>query len=316
MGYHPRIEDTDKANFLTTRCMNEELWFANNRPVEKAILGYLARYKQRYQVKVYGLAIEGDHIQSPMRFPGSNRSDFMRDFNGNIARAVARLTPHYRGGTLWGRRYSQEFVPRDEDLEEEFFYTALQPVADGLAEKLSEYPFYHFFYDAVWGIERTYEVFNVGAYNKAKLRNPLVRKRDYIDRYTLKYDRLPGYEHLSQKDYAELMYKKLEERRVKIVKERLAQGKGFMGREALLKVVPGTRAKNPKKSTINSHRPRVLSVCPKRREVEKEWYFTVYFAYKEASKRYRAGELDVEFPPGTYKPYLHPNTPSVPVASG
>jgi hypothetical protein len=34
------------------------------------------------------------------------------------------------------------------------------------------------------------------------------------------------------------------------------------------------------------------------------WYFSIYFAYKETSNRYRAGDLDVEFPAGTYKPPL------------
>lgn len=310
MGYHPRVEDKEAANFLTTRCMNSELWFANNPPVEAAILGYLAKVKQRYGVKLYGFAIEGNHTQGPARFPEGNRSDFMRDFNSNVAKAVARLTPNYRGGKLWERRFSQEFLPSDADLEEWFFYTALQPIADGLVEKISDYPFYHFFHDAVWGIERSCKVLNVGAYNKARKRNPLTRKKDYIDLFPLKYDRLPGYEHLSQKDYATLMYRKFEERRLEIVKDRRAKGKGFMGKEALLQVVPGTRANSPKKSTITTHRPRILCVCPERRAIWKRWYFKIYFAYKEASRRYRAGEFSVEFPPGTYKPFLRPTAPA------
>ena len=32
------------------------------------------------------------------------------------------------------------------------------------------------------------------------------------------------------------------------------------------------------------------------------WYFNIYFDYKDASKRYRLGEKNVKFPPGTYKP--------------
>jgi hypothetical protein len=79
MGYHPRIESTKLPSFVTTRSRNSELWFINNKPLEDAILGYAAKYKERYGAKLYALAIEGNHIQGPILFPKANRSDFMRD---------------------------------------------------------------------------------------------------------------------------------------------------------------------------------------------------------------------------------------------
>jgi len=62
MGYHPRFECRERASFLTTRSRNSELWFVNNPKLEQAILGYAARYAQRRKVKLYALAIEGNHI--------------------------------------------------------------------------------------------------------------------------------------------------------------------------------------------------------------------------------------------------------------
>ena len=316
MSYHPRMEDPDFGNLITTRCRNSEMWFANNRPVEAAALGYLAKYRQRYGVKLYAFALEGSHTHKVAVFPNNNRSDFQRDFNSTTARAVTRLTPHHPGGGIWQRRYSQEFLPDDKDIEEWFFYVALQPILDGLVEKLSEYPFYNFFDDAVWGIERKFQVVNWEKYHKAKLRNPRVRKRDFTEEFTLKYERLPGYEHLPQKEYAHLMYDKLEQRRITEIAKRRAKGQGFMGREALLQVKPGTPARNPKTSTRTSHRPRVLSVCPERRKKCTSWYFNNHFAYKDCSRRYRAGELTVEFPPGMYKPYVKPPPTSPPNQTG
>ena len=140
-------------------------------------------------------------------------------------------------------------------------------------------------------------------YNEARRYNRIVSIRDYTDIVILKYERLPGYEKLSQKDYAKLMNEKLEERRIKIVKERYSKGLGFAGREALLKTPRGAEPRRTKSSTINSHRPRVLSVCSDRRAKYIEWYFKIYFAFKEASTKYRAGDLNVEFPEGTYRPY-------------
>ena len=137
MGYHPRIETTDEGSFLTTRARNSELWFVHNRRIEEAVLGYLGRYATRYDAKIYACAIEGNHIQIPALFPKANRADFMRDFNSTVARAVPRHVVEYPGGRFWGRRYSGESMPGAADVENQFFYTVLQAVQDGLVEKIS-----------------------------------------------------------------------------------------------------------------------------------------------------------------------------------
>ena len=311
MSYHARIETSEYASFLTTRSRNSELWLINNTPLEEAILGYAALCKGRYGVALYGLAIEGNHIQGPATFVKENRASFMRDFNSSVARAIPRYTPEYPGGSFWARRYSAEFLPAGEDIEEYFFYTALQPIQDGLVEKLSEYPGYHFFHDAIWGIERTYKVVKWKEYRAAQRRKKFVPIKDFIIEVKLRYDRVPGYEELTQKEYALMMAKKLEERRVEIVNRRKAQGLGFLGAERMKQIPRGARALNSKRSTIETHRPRVLSVSNERRAAVRAWYFEKYFAYKEASKRYRAGDYTVEFPAGMYKPMIPHRGPPV-----
>jgi len=301
MGYHPRFETTEAGSFLTTRCRNSELWLNASSELERATLGYAAKYAERYKVTLYGIAIEGNHIQSPAHFPGLNRAHFMRDLNSSISRALPRYVRSYPGGRLWGRRFSSELTPF-EDIEKEFFYTVLQPVQDGLVEKLSEYPFYNCFHDAVWDVRRRYKVVRWGDYNEARKNGTHVRISDYTEIVSLKFARVPGYEHLSQKAYAHLMQAKLEEKRVEIVKKRYSDGLGFMGRERLLAVVPGSLPGNTKTSSIDSHRPRVLSACPVRHRFWTNWYFGNYYQYKEASREYRAGNLNVRFPEGTYKP--------------
>ena len=302
MGYHPRIETSEMADFLTTRTRNSELWFVNNTPLEDAILGYAAKYSTVHEVRLYALAIEGSHIQAPAQFVKQNRAQFMRDFNSSVARAVPRYTEHYPGGRLWGRRYSNEFLPDADDVEEYFFYTVLQPVQDGLVEKISEYPGYNCFHDAIWGVKRKKKVINWGAYYDAKRWNKKVNIKDFIEEFTLEYERLPGYEELSQKEYAVLMQKKLEARRLEVVRARRAKGKSFAGRAVLKNTEQGSLPRNTKTSNSTSHRPRVLSVCPKRRKEGLNWYFEIYFEYKEVSNKYRFGDLTAVFPEGTYKP--------------
>lgn len=302
MSCHPRIECKKVASFQTTRTRNSELWLVNKKSLEEAILGYAARYTNRYDVKMYALAIEGNHIQHVAHFPNANRASFMRDFNSSVARAVARHQETYPGGRVWARRYSAEYLPGDADIEQYFFYTVLQPVNDGLVDDISEYPGYNCFEDAITGRERKCKVVRWKEYNDAKRWNPSVSIDDYTEICTLRYERLPGYQQLSQREYETLMRRKLKERTSHIIKTRA--GKPSVGPEKLKLVKAGSLPKKTKKSGPNDHRPRILSICPQRRAMAKGWYFGIYFEYKRASKRYREGNLSVRFPPGTYKPPL------------
>ena len=305
MSYHPRIEVVDLTNFITSRTRNCELWFVNNKALETEVLTNLAKCTDRYDVDLYAFALQGDHHHEVCIFKKPNRSDYQRDFKSGVARAVQRLCPEYPGGRLYGRRFSNEFVPTDQAIEEQFFYTVLQPVQDGLVEKISDFPAYNCFHDAVHGITRKFTVTKWAEFRDAKRWNKQVHIRDFQYTVKLKYKRLPGYEDLSQKEYAKLMYKKLEERRQAILKKRREAGKyGFLGRDRLMQVRPGQPAKNPKRSSYRKERPRILSKEPKILKEMYDWYFKIYFNFKDASERYRSGEKDVIFPKGTYKPPL------------
>jgi hypothetical protein len=302
MPYHPRIECQDIASFQTTRARNSELWFVNNLQLEEAILGYAARYTARYEVKIYALAIEGNHIQKVALFPKANRAQFMRDFNSAVARSVPRYQLGYPGGRLWARRYSSEYLIGAPDIEDRFFYTVLQPVNDGLVDDITDCPGYNCFEDAISGKERMYKVIRWKDYNDAKRWNPSVLIEDYTELCPLRYERLPGYEDLSQAQYETLMREKLRERTAAILGRR--GNRPPLGRRKLKDITPGVRPKSTKLSGPRDHRPRVLATCPQRRSAGEAWYFSTYFKFKECSKRYRAGEGDVEFPRGTYKPPL------------
>lgn len=306
MAYHPRIESRELTWLLTTRSQNSAMWFVNNVALEQEILGYAARYTERYKTVLYALAIEGNHCHAVMNFPGANRANFMRDLNSSIARAIPRHVKEFIGGRLWARRYSSEILPDPQDVERYFFYTVLQPVKDGLVERISDYPGYNCFHDAIYNLPRTFRVVDWQAYNAAKVRNPHILVKDHITTVTLRYERLPGYEKLSQKAYAKLMLKKLEDYRQEIINERRAKGLGFVGPSLIRKVLPGTLPRETKTSTRLSHRPRVLCICPVRGAELRAWYFTIVYEYRAASKLYRMGELSATFPEGTYRPPTYP----------
>ena len=299
MGYHPRIETTNVANLTTVRSRNSELWLVNNRELEGAILGYVAKYSTRHKVDLYAFGIQGNHLHGTAQFPEANRAHFMRDLNSNVARAVARHVPTYPGGRLWARRYSAEYLLEDADTEAKFFYTVLQPVQDGLVDRLSEYKGYNCFRAAACGTVEKYRVINWTKYNDARRWRSDVRPKDFEEEFELRYARLPGREAMSPKEYRAFMYRKLEEYRQAVLARR---NRPAAGAAAIARIKPGALPRNTKTSTSISHRPRVFSNNPRARREGKTWYFNIYASYHKASAQYREGDLTVAFPPGTYRP--------------
>jgi REP element-mobilizing transposase RayT len=305
MPHHPRIETKDYAAFTTTRTKHSELWFINNKPFEEKILAFIAKYSEEYHVKLYALAIEGSHIHHFGDYPEENCSAFHQALNSMIARIAPQYCVKYHNYKFWERRYSKELIPHHhDDLIAKFLYTVLQPVQDGLIERISDYPGYTCLSDAIKGIDRKFELVNWTSYNRALRTNEKESIQDHTEEYTLKFHRIPGLEHLSDKEYQKHMFKKVEERRLELVNERREEGLGFVGKENLKNTELGTSARSPKKSTRYSFRPRVDSVCPERKQEAKNFYFRMYDLFKKASAKYRKGYLNVEFPPGMYRPHL------------
>ena len=294
-----RVECTDKAQLITCRTINSALWFVNNRKLEYMLLAYLAKYAEKYGVLLYAFTLVGNHYHMVAKFPLGQRSFFFRDFNARVAQAVKHCVPNYLGGPLFERRYTPQVLLLDEDVENYFLYCALQPVHSGLCERGSDYCDYNSFYDASSQIVRKFKLFNYGRYNAAKRYNSNISRKDFVQEYDLKYERLPGHEALSARDYKLKLQSKLEKRRKDIVHDRSVRNKGFLGRDKLLRVVPGSYPRNSKKGGM---RPLVLSVCREAKNRYLSWYFSVIGEFKSAVAKYRSGEFDVEFPAGTFRP--------------
>ncbi len=294
-----RVEDIDNPQLITCRTINSALWFVNNKALEHRILGYLAKYIKKYKVKLYAFTLVGNHYHMIAMFPEGRRSEFFRDFNARVAEAVNQIVPEFLGGPLFERRFTPQPLLLDSDVENYFFYCALQPVSSGLCDKISDYMDYNSFKDASYGTIRRFKLFNYGKYNAAKRNKPNVRKQDFEEEHELQYERLPGHEEITNKDYNTRLLKELEKRRVLLVNKRKDKGKPFFGKENLRRVKPGSLPNHTKRDGI---RPLVLTACREIRKQYLDWYFSIVAQYREAVDRYRKGYFNTLFPEGTFRP--------------
>lgn len=296
------IEDPEMIFFGTIRTVDSRLWLVNNDKLIERIKAYLAKYLDDYGAECYGIALMGNHYHLLIKFPLGNKSAFFRDFNAMIAKLTKRLAKNYEGGRLWARRVRCQFVLEPADVENWFFYMALNPIASGLGQKLSDYPCYNSFSNAISGKTETFKIVDWTDYENRRRTNKKLTIAECTKTYELKFARLPGYEHLSHREYRELMLKKFEARRIEVLRERAEKGLGYVTREQLLETVPGSKPKTTKTSSRHTHRPLCLTLCREARQRFLEWYFELREMYLIASKRFREGDLSVIFPPGTYRP--------------
>jgi len=157
-----RVECTDKAQLITCRTINSALWFVNNRKLEYMLLAYLAKYAEKYGVLLYAFTVVGNHYHMVARFPHGQRSQFFRDFNARVAESVRHCVPNYLGGPLFERRFTPQVLALDTDVENYFYYCALQAVSSGLCKKTSDYSDYNSFQDAANDRVRVFKLFSYG----------------------------------------------------------------------------------------------------------------------------------------------------------
>lgn len=295
-----RVENPDISSLITARCQNSRLWFVNNSKLEKEILFWLAKYTNKYSVELYAFALMGNHFHIVARFPLVNRAAFCREFNKCVAIAVRYHVPNFEGGTLFERRYAEQALPLDKDVEDKIIYCALQAVSSGLAKNIRDYPGYNSFFDAVAGKKRTLKRVNRAEYNQARRYNKNVSPKDFLEVEVLSYAQLINNYELKAL---------CEKKRLELVAKWKKQGKRFPSRAKLRQIIPGSKPKTTKKSSRNSHRPHVLSRCPLAAKEYLKGYFSKIFEHKRAVKKLYAGQFDVAFPAGTYCVILPTSAP-------
>lgn len=298
MGQPLSIENADWTYLITTRTAGSKLWLINNPALEKAILGCLAKYQERYGVIIYGFIIMGNHYHLMAKFPLMNRALFMRDFNSAVARIVGRMVRQHGRRSLWARRYSWQVLLDEEDIKNWFFYIALNPVSSGITSSINQYPSYNSFEDAINLRSKKYTWVDWSAYLVRKSYDTKARPADFAREYELTYSPIPG----EYNAYSEQLRTELQIRENNLRELRKSKGLGFLGIKKILLQSSGISPRTTKSSTRSSYRPLILTLSSETKRKFLETYFHIVNLFKEASLIFRTTNTQINFPNGTYLP--------------
>jgi hypothetical protein len=228
---------------------------------------------------------------------------FYRDLGARTAEAVKKHVPSFGTGAVFEKRPSEQAITDDmESHLDRLMYTILQPIQAGLCKNLSDYPGFNSYKYIISGKPLEVEFFNRAEYRKAKKRNKDLDPTDFIEYHEIKFEKIPGCEDMSQKQYSRLIQDEYKKRRETIINELEANGHIWPSINSLRSTKTTDCAKSPKRSTRESKRPLVLSLCMERRAAFLNYYFSILLAFKKASSTYLSGNRNAEFPEGTCIP--------------
>jgi hypothetical protein len=291
------------SSFITRRFRNSQLCYANNKKLEKRVLGSLGKYLHKYKAEIYAYTMFGSHDHPMIQFKPKTKSKFFKDFGARTAEAVKKYVPDFGTGSVMESRAREQAVTEDSESHlDRLMYTVMQPILSGLCKHLSDYPGFNSWQYILSGKPLEVEFFKGSDFKRAKRRNPDADPSKFTEKYQIIFKRLPGYEDMDQSEYRKMLQEEYERRRRLIVEEFEKNGHVYPSPASLRRTRPTETAKNPKRSERHSKRPLVLSLCAERKQEFIDYYFSILQQFKEASMRYLKGDRTVTFPEGTCAP--------------
>ena len=278
----PRRHIQGQVAMLTRRCV-DRCFFLRPDDTINAIAAYeFARAALRNSIDIHAVMVMSNHPHVIVTDRIARRSDFMRDAMSGIARA--RNRDLNRRGYFWdAQSYGDTVLLNRDSVEEKILYVWLNPVIEGLVERVEDWPGFKIMPDD-WGKPMT-------------IRRPgSFYGRRSSETVTIIPKPPPGYEHLRQEEVAERFNKLIREAEDRILEERKKENKRVLGAKKVLAINPFSHPKT--KAPMGKLNPRFA--CRDKELMQRAIadYKAFLEEYKRKRKEWATGKK-VKFPCGT-----------------
>jgi REP element-mobilizing transposase RayT len=305
----PRRVLAGNAIMVTRRCTQRQFLLRPDPVVDQVLTYCLVLAAKRHGIEIFSLVFLSNHFHLGCVDPGGHLPKFMSHFASLAARALN--VHHKRGENLWAPgSYSAVTLANREAVLDKIAYMIANPIAAGLVEAPEAWPGListpadlcrrelvarrpTFFFRQDKDDEEEDET----ASSRARRRYPASQLQPQEVR--LKLSRPPGLEDLDDDGVRALVAERVATRVAEIHSTRLDQGRVcYLGADAVrLQRPTDTPGSSMPSFDLN---PRLACRDRWRRVQLLQDLVEFWAAHREASARFRAGERDVHFPPGTY----------------
>ena len=319
-----RFVDRDTIYEITARTNGSEFLFDASPELAELIKGCIGRGQARYPVRLIAFVFLSNHYHMLVSADDARcLSDFLGFVNGNVAREVNRYNG--RTGHVWGARFRAIPVSDEEAAQVgRLRYVLAHGVKEGIVRRVRDWrgassarallgecdgevgdEFAGTWYD------------RVAAYAAGRRKSAVPEPSEFATSFPIELSPLPCWQHLSPEQHrarvAELVADidgDPQDRGATDCGATDCDATGDLASPATPPADPGLDAaadgprsppERPKHSK-RSRAPRVHAATKAVRELLCAALRELRLCYAEASRRYRAGELDVAFPAGTFRP--------------
>ena len=302
MARRPRLWEPGTVYKDTSRT-TDRLFLLKPTPEIRDIVGSsIARALEKYPVQLHWVDFNVNHLHrgfSLLPHQTENASRFLQLSNSLISRAINRL--YGREGPLWSSRARVQPALDDDSVISAMLYSATNVVKDGLVESASHWPGLSSYPCLAHGKLLRFPYIDWTAWRKAGGSTKKLPPRKFTKWTTIKLAPIPAWKNLPRDKRQARFRSMVRDYEKKLASDIAAQGRSFFGLARLSKLDPFAKPKEKKPS-----KPAPLchaSSLATKRAYEEHWR-EILTAYREASARFRSGQIDVEFPSGMFRPPL------------
>ena len=293
-----RAAGEDQLFEVHTKTLNGRYLMTPSKWINLLILGFIARALTQAQVKVHAFVFMSNHYHMLVSVKDAEQlSRFMCHLNGNMSRKLNRELG--RMGKFWRRRFTSVPVSLDTRAQKaRMKYILSHGVKERLVRKCKDWPGASSLpwltqgkkLKGVWqDLTREY---------KENRNKPVDEHVNYFIEYEFELWPMPCWVHeemeVWQAEVRQMVLDIEREEAAKIAQE----GKSVLGVAAVLAADPWDQPRRVLRSKV--------PLCHAATKAEKKRMegriYALEQAYREASRAFRAGDWEVEFPEGTHRP--------------
>lgn len=286
-----RMYQSEGIYFVTARTQQGRLLLRPSPRVNGIIGGILARAARRYGIGVRGFVFMSNHVHLLVRAKQTNLSRFMQYLLSNIARKVGAAQGW--SGALWQRRFSCEPVLDSGAEEGRLRYILSHGVKERLVGHHRDWPGLSCFTLLTEGAQR-YPYFNWNwRWSRADCAQAKRWSEQLVEHESLELEPITAWAGFDEATRAQLA-----DRLTDAQATEHAHGGPPRGRKAVLQA-------SPRQAIALERRPFRPLCHTTSRLVLYQWlrmYTDHRTAYEEASRRFRSGDMTVEFPLWSFLP--------------
>ncbi|MEW6432896.1 MAG: transposase [Myxococcota bacterium] len=285
--------------FVTARTHQGQLLLRPSERAREIIGAILARAARRYGVKLRGYVFLSNHLHLLVRARGVALSGFMQFLLSNIAKKINALLG--RVGTFWQRRFSCEPVLDAEAELDRLRYILAHGVKERLVAHPGDWPGLTCL-KALLGEDEVFPFYNWDwRHTKRGLEEAGRWSPRIVESERVELEPITAWASCDASTRA-LLARELADA---LAAEHAATGRPVLGARAVMREDPHRSIPLKRRG----QRPRCHTSSALVRVQWLQLFAEFVAAYRAASARFRAGELDVVFPPWTLSP---PGRPMIP----